>query len=247
MILSHQFDEENHIYKVDGYFVLSTSDVKHLNGLEDFGQVPRAVLDHASWRGTQLHRSVQFVEEAVHEGEKLSVAAQDMMRQLTGNLEEVKPYLMGYLRCRQQYELEIIPPQEKQIVYLHNDTAIGCTIDLRCRIHGKGYQGIPAIGDLKTTSKQYGKALQQKRLAWRMQTQSYKEATQYDEEFWSYFGDSADNCSRFVCQVNKEGSFEFHCFRDIDDEARWAACVEVAAMKLANGHKLDQREEKVAA
>lgn len=241
MILAHTFEPESHIYKVDGYFVLSTSDVKSLNGLEDYGQIPSAVLDHASWRGTQLHRAVQFFEEAIHDGARLQESAKAVISQLVGPMEEVKPHFIGYLKCRQDYDLEPIPPMEKQIVYLHDETAIGCTIDLRCRIHGKGYQGTPAIGDLKTTSKQYGKALAQKKLAWRLQTQSYKEATQYDEEFWSNCGETSENCSRFICQTNKESGYDFHCFREFEDSDNWSAAVHVAAMKLANGHKLEGR------
>lgn len=241
MILPHTFDPESHVYKVDGYFVLSTSDIKAINGFEDYGQIPSAVLAHAAWRGTQLHRAVQFVEEAIHDGAPLREAAKEILAQLAGPLEEVKPYLIGYLKCRQEYELEPIPPMEKQIVYLHDETAIGCTIDMRCRIHGKGYQGIPAIGDLKTTAKQYGKALAQKKLAWRLQTQSYKEATQYDESFWRNF-DTPNNCSRFICQPNKERSYEFHCFKNYDDSDNWDAAVRVAALKLANGHKLEGRQ-----
>jgi len=240
VILPHTFDEANHVYKVDGYFVLSTSDVKTLNGLEDYGQIPSSVLAHASWRGTQLHRAVQYVEEGIYQGASLKEAAKDVLSQLVGPLEEVKPHFMGYLKCRVEYDLEPIHPMEKQIVYLHDETAIGCTIDMRCRIHGKGYQGVPAIGDLKTTSRQYGKALAQKKLAWRLQTQSYKEATQYDEHFWNQIG-SSDNCSRFICQTNKEGGYDFHCFRSYEDSENWSAAVRVAAIKLANGYKLEGR------
>lgn len=242
MLLPFHFNEIDHLYTSPGYDVMSTSQVLSLAGLVDYGAVPSAVLANAAWRGTQLHRAVEFVETAVHAGSSLQNAAADMARQLVGPLAEIRPYLIAYLKCRQDYQLEPIPPQEWQAVYLHNDVAVGCTIDMRCRIHGRGYQGIPAIGDLKTNARQSGKALQQKKFSWRMQTASYAEATNYDQNFWSHFGDSVNECSRFICQVAKDGSYEFHCFREHDDARAWDACVTVAAAKLANGHKLDNEK-----
>lgn len=244
LLTNFTFDELSHKYMVPGHRVLSTSEVISLCGLSDYSQIPAGVLANASWRGVQFHRAVEFVESAVAAGSSLRNASIDMISQLHGPLEEIKGFLIGYLKFRQDYDIEPIPPGEKQLVYLHNNVAIGCTIDLRCRIHGRGFKGIPAIGDFKSNAKMYGKALEQKRFAWRLQLQSYKTATGYDTEFWSNFGDSAEECSRFICQTDKHGEYTMHCFRDFDDAKAWDSAVTLAAAKLQNGYKLD--DEKAA-
>lgn len=222
MILAHTFDEENHVYRVPGRFVLATSDIISLNGLSDYNGIPSAVLEHASWRGTQLHRAIQFFEE--------DSAVPDMP-------DEVIPYFQGYCKFRIDYDFEPIGEMEKQLVYEHDGTeqAVGCTIDLRGWVKGKPY-----ICDAKTSAKQYGKAKAQKLLAWRMQTQSYFCATSYDERWWAMC-DSKDACGRGIIQVNKEGGYEFHDFGSVDDSLAWDGCVRLAMMKLANGFQLERR------
>ncbi len=222
MILTHTFDEESHVYKVDGQFVLSTSDIISLNGLADYGQIPTVVLDHASWRGTQLHRAIQFFEED---------------SEVPLMPDEVLPYFRGYCLFRSKYDFEPLGDLEKQIVYLHDGTeqAVGCTIDLRGMVNG-----VPYILDIKTSAKQYGKAKAQKLLAWRMQTQSYVCATALDEDWWRLCG-SVKACHRGIVQVGKEASFEFHDFATLDDSLAWDGAVRLAMLKLANGFQLERR------
>jgi hypothetical protein len=225
VILEHTFNEELHLYLVEGRSVLSTSDIIALNGLADYGAVPKANLDHAAWRGKELHKAIQFFEEDGEVGEMP---------------EEVEPYFRGYLRFRNDYEFEPIGPMEKELVYEHDATgmAVGCTIDLRGLV-----RGVPYILDAKSSAKQYGEAKKQKLLAWRMQTQSYKCASFEDFDFREEMGSlwSVFEMGRGIVQCNKEGGYDFHDFADIDDTENWDAAVQMAVTKMLNGFKVDRR------
>jgi hypothetical protein len=222
VILEHTFCEETHTYRVPGQFVLATSDIISLNGLSDYSGIPKAVLDHASWRGTQLHLAIQYFEE---DGD-----VPDMP-------DEVVPYFRGYMKFRTEHNFEPIGGLETQLVYEHDGTSqlIGCTIDLRGLVNG-----VPYILDAKTTAKQYGKAKAQKLLAWRCQTQSYVCATEFDEA-WHELQGTGEAPSRGIVQVNKEGGFDFHDFGTTDDSLLWDGCVRLAMAKLANGFQLERR------
>lgn len=222
MILPHEFDSENHVYRVPGRFVLATSDILSINGLSDYSGIPPAVLAHASWRGTQLHLAIQYFEE---DGE-----VPDMP-------DEVVPYFRGYCKFRNEYEFEPVGGMETQIVYEHDGTeqAVGCTIDLRGLV-----RGVPYIIDAKSTAKQYGKAKAQKLCAWRMQTQSYYCATEFDEQ-WHELHGTSEAPARGIVQVSKEGTYEFHDFRAFDDTHAWDSCVRLAMLKLSNGFQLERR------
>jgi hypothetical protein len=247
MLLTHSFSEEWHEYLVDGYYVLATSSVLSLNGLTNYDGIPTQVLDHAAWRGTETHRAIEYMEDAVRQGEPLESAAKSVWAQLVGELEEIRPFLRGYLKFRKEYEFEPVGDLEKTLVYLHDETAIGCTIDFRGRIHGKGFSGRTMIGDAKTCAKQYGMAKKQKVLAWRLQTQSYWEASMHDQEWLqSCYGENNANESvgRFIVNMNKQGGYEFFDFSQMDDSLSWDSCVHLAALKLANGHKQPEKRVK---
>jgi hypothetical protein len=126
---------------------------------------------------------------------------------------------------------------EKQIVYQFGESecAIGATIDARGLLGGKPY-----VLDIKTSSKQYGKALKQKLLCWRMQLQSYVEATSFDEDWWKAVNVS-QKAGRAIVQLAKDGSYTFHDFSHTDDSESWAAAVHVAQLKLKNGFELERR------
>jgi hypothetical protein len=224
MILSHTFNEEDHIYQVPGQFVLSTSDIITLNGLADYGGIPKQVLAHDSWRGTQLHKAIQFFEE--------DAEAPDMP-------DEVEPYFRGYLKFKIDHDFEPIGALEKQIVYVHSGTEqpVGCTIDLRGLVKGQPY-----ILDAKTTAKMYGKAMKQKCLAWRLQLASYQEATNCDNDWYQRLPPfEGANVGKAIVQVNKEGDYEFHDFSGaVDDDLLWDGCVRLAMAKLANGFQLER-------
>jgi len=221
LILPHQFDEESHVYRVDGHFVLSTSDIIAMNGFVNYGSIPSAILAHASWRGTQLHKAIQFFEE------------DNEVPQIP---DEVLPYFQAYCRFRTQYNFEPLGTFETQIVYLHDgcEQAVGCTIDLRGLVNG-----VPYILDAKTSAKQSGKAKAQKLLAWRMQTQSYACATEVDEKF-AELNETGEAPRRGIIQVAKDATFEFHDFGKVDDSLAWDGCVRLAMLKLANGFQLEK-------
>jgi len=225
VILPHTFDEELHVYTVDGQYVLSTSDIISLNGLADYGSIPKAVLDHASWRGTELHKAIEYYE--------LDGAVESMP-------EEVEPYFEGYIKFKKDYDFEPIGELEKQIVYQHEGTeqAVGCTIDLRGLVKGQPY-----ILDAKTTAKMYGKALRSKCLAWRLQLSSYSEATDCDWEWWKLTGgvDVHDPAGKGIVQVNREGGYTFHDFSQTDDSHLWDSAVRMAVAKLSAGFQIDRR------
>lgn len=222
MIMPHTFDEDNHLYKVPGHFVLSTSDILTLNGLSNFDGVPRQVLDHASWRGTQLHKAIQFFEED---------------NDVPEMPDEVVPYFRGYCQFRNKYSFEPVGTVERQIVYEHDGTGqlVGCTIDLRGMLNG-----VPYILDAKSSGKQSGKAKAKKLLAWRMQTQSYHCATAFDEPWFALTG-TKESPRRGIIHVNKEGSHEFYDFGALDDSLAWDGCVRIAMLKMANGFQLERR------
>lgn len=216
------FDEETHLYKVEGHYCLSTSDIIHLAGLSDYATVPSGVLERARNRGTNLHKAIHYFEEG-----DLDLAALP---------EEIQPYLRGYMKFRVEREFEPIPPQERSIVYQHENTdqMVGCTLDLRGTAAGKLF-----IVDPKTTYPNCGAAKKQTWLRWRMQLQSYWEATLTDEEFWSASTDGP--ISKAILHLKKDASYDFIEF-SADDAMNWDACIRMAQMKLANGWK---REEKV--
>lgn len=227
MILPHTFDEEKHLYQVLGQFVLSTSDIITLNGLADYNGIPSQVLAHASWRGTQLHKAIQFFEEDAEAPEMPA---------------EVEPYFRGYLKFKIDYDFEPIGELEKQLVYVHEGTeqAVGCTIDLRGLVKGHPY-----ILDAKTTAKMYGKAMKQKCLAWRLQVASYSEATDADLAWLlkaSNASEAKGKVGKGIVQVNKEGGYEFHDFSGaLNDDMLWDSAVRLAMAKLANGYQLERR------
>jgi len=232
LILPHTFDEKNHVYQVPGHFVLSTSDIISLNGLSDYGAIPKATLDHASWRGTQLHKAIQFFEE--------DAEAPEMP-------EEVEPYFRGYLKFKIDYDFEPIGALEKQIVYVHSGTEqpVGCTIDLRGLVKGHPY-----ILDAKTTAPwpvdSQCKDKKRKCLAWRLQVASYSEATDVDMEWLLRASNAVPDCTgkvgKGIVQVTKDGNYEFHDFsRAVDDDLLWDGAVRLAMAKLANGYQLERR------
>ena len=228
MILEHTFEEETHIYKVPGQIVLSTSDVISLNGLSDYGAIPKATLDHASWRGTQLHKAIQYFEED---------------NEVPEMPDEVFPYFRGYLKFRADYDFEPIGELEKQIVYVHEGTEqpIGCTIDLRGMVKGQPY-----ILDAKTAAgwpkDSVCVAKRRKLLAWRLQLASYMEATCFDR---SWLAAIPESCSapigKAIVHVNKDAGYEFHEMSSFDDSFLWDGAVRMAVAKLAAGFQVERR------
>lgn len=233
MLREFEFDKESHIYRVDGEFCLSTSSVIQMAGLVDYGAVPKSIIDHASWRGTQLHAAIEYYES---DGDLPHI-----LNQFAGPLEEVKPYFEAYLRFKDDYQFEPIGELERQLVYQHDgtDTCIGCQIDLRGTIKG----GRLAILDAKSSHKQYGAAKKQKHLCWRLQLASYAEGTAFDEQWWQETGHhapAASDVTKGIVHCQKDGSYEFVEFPE-DDSLLWDSTVRLARAKLNHGWKLEPR------
>jgi PD-(D/E)XK nuclease superfamily len=225
MLINHTFDEETHTYRAPGWYVLSTSDIISLNGLAEYGQIPKAVLENASERGTAVHKAIEYFETD-SEPPEMS--------------EEIDGYFKGWLKFRLEHSFEPIGQMEKTFVYSYGekDCAIGATIDARGLVDGKPY-----VLDIKTTSKQYGKALKQKQLAWRMQLTSYSVATEEDEAWWHKANmlSGSKPLGRAIVQLSKDGNFTLHDFTAIEDEMCWISAVCVAQTKLANGFEVNRR------
>ena len=213
------FDEETHVYRVEGAYCLATSDVISLAGLSDYDGVPLANLERARWRGTQLHKAIHYYEEGDLDLEDVD--------------GEIKPCFENYLRWKEKTGFTPIPPFEKALVYEHLDIHIGCHIDLRGYIPGHGL----FVLDAKTSYPNSGQAKKQTHLRWRMQLQSYKEATEYDEEFWAAVPESMmGSLNKAILHLHPKASQVFIPFES-DDAAGWDAAVTLASLKIANGFK----------
>ena len=162
MLIDHTFDQEKHLYLVPKQFVMSTSAVIALNGLSDYGPVPKVVLGEASERGTEFHALIHALE--MHEPREVS--------------DDMKPFLEGYLNFKAAFGFKRFGSMERSCVYQHPGTEIliGGTPDMTGFIDKQLY-----VIDLKTNYPAYGCAKQQKRLAWRLQTQSYAEILEADD------------------------------------------------------------------
>ena len=212
-------DKETHTYKVDGQYVLATSDVISMNGLSNMGAVPQKVLDHASWRGDQLHKAVELFEQGTLDVDHWVD-------------DEIAPYLTAYMKFRNDFDFEPIPPYEKSIVYQHQGTEflIGATIDLRGLV-----KGVPCVVDLKSCFQYTGAAKKQLHLRWRLQTQSYIEA---DEEFIESVGAPL---GKMVIHCHKDATYTPYDFSAIDDSPNWDSAIRLAMLKLGNGYKMPEK------
>jgi hypothetical protein len=213
------FDPESHTYSVEGNYCLATSDVIALAGLSDYSGVPLANLEKARWRGTELHKAIHYYEEGDLDLEDVD--------------GEIKPCFERYLKWKDETGFCPIPPFEHALVYEHLDMYIGCHLDLRGYIPGKGL----FILDAKTSYPTSGQAKKQTHLRWRMQLESYKQATQTDDAFWAAVPDSMmGSLQKAVLHLHPKAQQTFIDFAT-DDAAGWDACVTMAQLKLANGYR----------
>jgi hypothetical protein len=219
------FDPETHIYHVEGEYCLSTSDVIQLAGLSDYSGVPIETLEKARVRGTRLHQCIHYYEENDLDLEDID--------------EELSPFFQAYLEWKEESGFIPIPPFEKAIVYPHLDMHIGCHLDLRGYIPGRGLY----VLDMKTSYPNSGAAKKQTHLRWRLQLESYKTATEGDLGFWesafSEYEPAPDGAviQKAVLHVHPKAKDVFIEF-PMDDSAAWDACVSLASIKLANGYKV---------
>lgn len=228
-MIAHQFDAENHIYKVEGTYVFATSDIIALAGLSNVDGIPSSVLDNASWRGDQVHLTTEY-----YENDQLDVHSVP---------DEILPYFAGYLKFTQEHEVITINPLEKSIVYVFGDPEvyIGCHIDQRAFVDGKLF-----TIDKKSCYQYTGAARKQMLLKWRLQLQSYLHASEEDEEFWCEVNrlspGAADRpMGRMALHLHKTGDYTMYDFSEFDDESNWECTVKLAMLKIGNGYKNNRR------
>jgi len=241
MILPHTFDDVRHVYHADGRYVLSTSDVIDLNGLTpNYDAIKKSTLDNASNRGKCCHKAIELYEQNDPTWDE--------------HLEtDWLPYMDGWFAFRDEHSIQIVGPHEKAYVYEHEgtDAVIGGTVDLRFI-----YGGYLYIADIKTSCPVSKAALETKRLAWRLQTESYKTATEMDEQFMRAVIDQIHGIRRMVIHIHPDlkptyqnpqrcHGYELHEFT-MDDSLLWDAAVRVAQAKKAAGILPSRRHVDVA-
>ena len=106
--------------------------------------------------------------------------------------------------------------------------------------------GVLSILDAKTCHKQYGEKAKQLKLKWLLQTQSYVEAVEADDEFWKRLKRKPGPIQKAVIHLHREcgkvrgekpTEFEFHVFTE-DAQYGWDSAIRMARMKIASGYKL---------
>ena len=232
MLVEHVFDTENHLYKVEGEFCLSTSAVIELIGLRDVSQVPLAALEFAGHRGSAVHRAIQAyeedqdVEDAIREYEKES----DVMV-----MDTVLERMALYYRFRDQHEVKLCGTMEKSYVYRHEGTEylIGGTPDLPCTV-----DGVFSVLDVKTTHPNSGAAALQDMLKWKCQLQSYQEILteayqKGPEKFILHLHPKLRDKPR-----GQITGFNLHHIVS-DDSLLWDSAIRVAMAKVSHGFKLE--------
>jgi hypothetical protein len=219
-MIAHTFIEETHQYIVPGKVCLATSDILQMNGLCDYGAVPLGVLEEARWVGTQLHRAIHYLEDG-------DLDLDDV------DHPKVRARLDRYLEWKAESGFIPIGPFEKPLVYEMNGICVGCHLDLRGYIPGSGLW----ILDPKGTHPTSGAAKNATWLRWRLQLQSYKEANEFDTDFWAAarLYDEIP-ISKAILHLHPSAKDVFIPFRQ-DDSEIWSAAVTMARAKLESGYK----------
>ena len=88
-----------------------------------------------------------------------------------------------------------------------------------------------------------------KTFEWRLQTQSYLEALQEDEELWTKLGKQMKRAVLHLhpeCGITVRGGarlgYEWMPF-EMDDTEAWNAAVKMASLKIQNGYKVPDRRD----
>jgi hypothetical protein len=181
-----------------------------------------------------VHETIQCIEEKV---------------KLPPRTREAQERVAAYLRFKQATGFEVCGPIERSMVYEHHATEmlVGATPDLIGRIGDEVF-----VTDLKTCFRQSGKAKIMKAFEWRLQTESYLECLQEDEELWKKLiaMTKRKQVKRAVlhlhpeCGITVRGGerlgYEWIPF-EMDDTFSWDAAVRMASLKISNGYKIPDR------
>lgn len=121
-----EFDDEAHRYIVNGIITPSVSKLLSLK-FDDYPNVPKAVLQSAADRGTEMHKAIEVYEKTGKESD----------------LQEFRNYLF----LKKHFKIENIE-NELPVAYFEDGLPIFAgTIDQVCRING-----VLAINDFKRVS-----------------------------------------------------------------------------------------------
>lgn len=121
-----EFDDEAHRYIVNGIITPSVSKLLSLK-FDDYPNVPKAVLQAAADRGTEMHKAIEVYEKTGK----------------TADLQEFRNYLF----LKKHFKIENVE-NELPVAYFEDGLPIFAgTIDQVCRI-----DGVPAINDFKRVS-----------------------------------------------------------------------------------------------
>lgn len=121
-----EFDDEAHRYIVNGIITPSVSKLLSLK-FDDYPNVPKAVLQAAADRGTEMHKAIEVYEKT---GKK-------------SDLQEFRNYLL----LKKHFKIENVE-NELPVAYFEDGLPVFAgTIDQVCRI-----DGVPAINDFKRVS-----------------------------------------------------------------------------------------------
>lgn len=93
-----EFDEANHIYRLDGVVIPSVTQVLKGAGLIDFSKVPPSLLEAACKFGTAVHKATELWDKGTLDEESLD--------------PNLRPYLNGWILFRQEYGFEPISIEE---------------------------------------------------------------------------------------------------------------------------------------
>lgn len=121
-----EFDDEAHRYIVNGIITPSVSKLLSLK-FDDYPNVPKAVLQSAADRGTEMHKAIEVYERTGK----------------TADLQEFRNYLF----LKKHFKIENVE-NELPVAYFEDGLPIFAgTIDQVCRING-----VLAINDFKRVS-----------------------------------------------------------------------------------------------
>lgn len=121
-----EFDDEAHRYIVNGIITPSVSKLLSLK-FDDYPNVPKAVLQAAADRGTEMHKAIEVYEKTGKESD----------------LQEFRNYLF----LKKHFKIENIE-NELPVAYFEDGLPVFAgTIDQVCRI-----DGVPALNDFKRVS-----------------------------------------------------------------------------------------------
>lgn len=121
-----EFDDETHRYIVNGIITPSVSKLLSLK-FDDYPNVPKAVLQAAADRGTEMHKAIEVYEKTGKESD----------------LQEFRNYLF----LKKHFKIENVE-NELPVAYFDDGLPVFAgTIDQVCRI-----DGVPAINDFKRVS-----------------------------------------------------------------------------------------------